>query len=87
MVSVSWSISLEDKNFELSLEINPSLESGNFGRLLKMFSRNAFKVLLHQMIEMIVPVGQLYASHEVALAVSQNSSVSIETVSVLRNCN
>lgn len=43
------------------------------GRLFKMFSRQAVKVLLHLVAEIAVQVGQPYATHEVVLDISRRS--------------
>lgn len=68
LIRSSLSISLEEVGSELSSINNSSPESGNVGRLWKMYSSHYVKVLPDLVTETVVQVGQLYASHEVVLA-------------------
>lgn len=67
------------------MENNLSQESGNVGRLLKPFSDLAVNLLLNLLAEIVVQVGQPYASHEVLIAVAQRCYVFIGTILKLVN--
>lgn len=66
---------------------SPSPDSGVVGKLLKMFSCQAFKAQLNLMTETLVQVGQLYVSFEAAFAVSRRFYVPSGIALTLHNYN
>lgn len=75
MVRSLWSIRLEDKLSGLPLGNNAISETGNIRRLLKLFFIHTLKVPTDLVAKTVVQVGQLYASRELVLTVSQGDYV------------